>query len=1114
MSNITIRIRLRDSLESEEFNLLAGDIQQINNVGIKTTNSGEFVSRSNNLQGIQLLSFAKDILRFDNNGILVNEDMQEGYLQSEATPTEFVFGATNENGEYSLELIIDNASALSSIVIYGDNLANQFPTVASVDGIPFYSDDYKLVIPFSKELSTHTIIFTKWNRANYNACLTVIRTIKEYLTYSNTAIESLQSIERSSTNGSEINYGSIANSGLIELIDEDDEIKDLVNDGVIKNSNVPVDILFNNKILQYHISNDTNYDTTQGLFSISLSNKMDILDTLIYSGFSYPETSMTLYEILYKVMNSLFNNNLTDSDFKSMLSRKCITPDEETYIYDYLQNIIIEYPIIEYGYTYRQVIDDICKIAQLNLFINKDNNFEFISARPLLLSGETDYALRITKGTLKENPSYDLIMKNQYDAVDINENNVSDEVTYNKEVYKSDYFDYSSKTLDDYPYILDSELYTNTETSSYSIYYNSDYGSRAYTLVNIENYANYITAKYYYDYINLTIPKRNNNNLNSIEELKEYLISDSSKSYNMTYEKRSGKCSGTYDTENKKFTSISRNFTPSIIDPEFGGYEVTNGNGSLNGFITSSDSSITLEDYDNSKFVNVNEDDNNFYITLKILVSLEKISIWYSDSTTISSSGTFEKYLPKKLTISIYGNERIISFNNTSVSSSNIDSAQVIANFGNTNTKLLQDKCIYNGTKISTIIKDNILYDYKYGISNLRLEMFTTDPKDKDGNIIKNMNNGEVLSVGDVAFLTKDYDEFNQQRYWSVYDNEYTYDGSVDMSVQLNQKREYYGLYNDKYFLGWSYLINNQELFIDTYNITDLSYTQWTLNDILTLLNSDSTFNVYFETINNTEITYDKLLFISSNNSLVYGKSRNDGTNISDLTIVYTQSDGWISDDYKYIKFYYGNDITNQELINWFNDNAKTTTGLDDGSKYLYTTNNNQNINGKLIIASDINMIGKPDGTQGFIGCSNLTNINIPNSVKIIFANSFKNCTGLLNIKIPDSNTIINNDVFSGCTSLSKVIIPDTITVLNGNCFNYCTSLLYIYIPISVKTIEFALVGLLPPFYGCSSNLVIYCGAESKPDGWDIGWNIYYNNNKLQVKWGYTREEYENEINT
>lgn len=1114
MSNITIRIRLRDSLESEEFNLLAGDIQQINNVGIKTTNSGEFVSRSNNLQGIQLLSFAKDILKFDNNGILVNEDMQEGYLQSEATPTEFVFGATNENGEYSLELIIDNASALSSIVIYGDNLANQFPTVASVDGIPFYSDDYKLVIPFSKELSTHTIIFTKWNRPNYNACLTVIRTIKEYLTYSNTAIDSLQSIERSSTNGSEINYGSIANSGLIELIDEDDEIKDLVNDGVIKNSNVPVDILFNNKILQYHISNDTNYDTTQGLFSISLSNKMDILDTLIYNGFPYPETSMTLYEILYKVMNSLFNNNLTDSDFKSMLSRKCITPDEETYIYDYLQNIIIEYPIIEYGYTYRQVIDDICKIAQLNLFINKNNNFEFISARPLLLSNDITTAIRITKGTLKESPSYDLIMKNQYDAVEISENSVSDEIDFNTIVNTNSNNELTNFTFKN----MNGHLTPNSGGTAIL----TSYGS----CIKYESY--YSTGEYSFNI-------KTNNNLETVlainteldedeDGYKKILDRNGILPYSINYNIYTGEfINDTQALEDLKDTGTGSDSTCVLLQNKYD--ENVNFSSSVSG---SGDGQLTITIIENiyhsitvsdESYIKVKIENNIVYVKYNLL---SRVIIYNLQTVAKNNFNTYyfskediKKYDGISYTITIYGNKRVISFNNTSVSSSNIDSAQVIANFGNTNTKLLQDKCIYNGTKISTIIKDNILYDYKYGISNLRLEMFTTDLKYKDGNIIKNMNNGDILSVGDVAFLTKDYDKFNQQRYWSVYDNEYTYDGSVDMSVQLNQKREYYGLYNDNIFLGWSYLINNQELFIDTYKITDLSYTQWTLNDILTLLNSDSTFNVYFETINNTEITYDKLLFILSNNSLVYGKSRNDGTNISDLTIVYTQSDGWISDDYKYIKFYEGNDITNQELINWFNDNAKTTTGLDDGSKYLYTTNNNQNINGELIIASDINMIGKPDGTQGFIGCSNLTNINIPNSVKIIFANSFKNCTGLLNIKIPDSNTIINNDVFSGCTSLSKVIIPDTITVLNGNCFNYCTSLLYIYIPISVKTIEFALVGLLPPFYGCSSNLVIYCGAESKPDGWDIGWNIYDNNdNELQVKWGYTREEYENEINT
>ena len=146
-----------------------------------------------------------------------------------------------------------------------------------------------------------------------------------------------------------------------------------------------------------------------------------------------------------------------------------------------------------------------------------------------------------------------------------------------------------------------------------------------------------------------------------------------------------------------------------------------------------------------------------------------------------------------------------------------------------------------------------------------------------------------------------------------------------------------------------------------------------------------------------------------------------------------------------------------------------------------------------------------------FHGCSSLTSIIIPNSVKSIGGSAFYGCSSLTSITIPNSVTSIGNHAFHGCSSLTSVTIPNSMTNIGGwafdgtgiytnaanwkngalyinNClikveedfmgdytikagtrliadgaFSYCSSLTSITIPNSVTSIGWY------AFYGCSS---------------------------------------------
>ena len=102
-------------------------------------------------------------------------------------------------------------------------------------------------------------------------------------------------------------------------------------------------------------------------------------------------------------------------------------------------------------------------------------------------------------------------------------------------------------------------------------------------------------------------------------------------------------------------------------------------------------------------------------------------------------------------------------------------------------------------------------------------------------------------------------------------------------------------------------------------------------------------------------------------------------------------------------------------------------------------------------------------GSYAFYGCSSLTNINIPSSVTEIDRGAFSGCSSLTSVNIPSSVKWIGESTFSGCSSLTSVNIPSSVTVIGGYAFSGCSSLTSVNIPSSVTEIRES------TFSGCSS---------------------------------------------
>ena len=114
-------------------------------------------------------------------------------------------------------------------------------------------------------------------------------------------------------------------------------------------------------------------------------------------------------------------------------------------------------------------------------------------------------------------------------------------------------------------------------------------------------------------------------------------------------------------------------------------------------------------------------------------------------------------------------------------------------------------------------------------------------------------------------------------------------------------------------------------------------------------------------------------------------------------------------------------------------------------------------------------------GAGAFSGCSSLAGITIPEGVMGIASNAFSGCSKLENIAISEGVTSIGQYAFEGCSSLTNIKIPDSVTSIEDLAFDMCSSLKDITIPKNVTSIG------NNAFNGCSSLASVTMAGETPP---------------------------------
>jgi hypothetical protein len=122
-------------------------------------------------------------------------------------------------------------------------------------------------------------------------------------------------------------------------------------------------------------------------------------------------------------------------------------------------------------------------------------------------------------------------------------------------------------------------------------------------------------------------------------------------------------------------------------------------------------------------------------------------------------------------------------------------------------------------------------------------------------------------------------------------------------------------------------------------------------------------------------------------------------------------------------------------------------------------------------------------GASLFDGCSDITSITLPDTIKYIQKGAFNGCVSMQSINLPEGLTYIGKAAFQMCTSLTQIDLPDSVTYIGAFAFNHCESVNNdtIRIPSSINRMGDYVDAPAHMFYDCGSTdtFVAYSLDES-----------------------------------
>ena len=382
---------------------------------------------------------------------------------------------------------------------------------------------------------------------------------------------------------------------------------------------------------------------------------------------------------------------------------------------DILSTTIIDYPYLPQA-SYRETIEKFCTLGQLTVALDEDGAIQFYGTRPCY-ANET---IRNIPNSYKiSNLQKTLFLKNKIDGVDIKQDKVKDEVVVATNIYNWD------SSLDEFSKYTDTATATDVEISI--TYYNGQ----------------------------IIIPKKSNDNLEKMLRISDFKFSCSGIHSSGTVEK----------TWSDGGSSYKFNYTSSQEETwEIETFSVSNKSGSQTATLNNNFSLI------------VTQNDDEYAITFSIPVSE---NYWYWEMYSGNTYSDLQNYKATKLEVSLYGDKRVVSFEEVDASSANIENA--------TTTVSVPTSELMQGFGYVKIVRDNILSDYANGAPTATVDVFCG---------LGDWKNGEVIKPNEIVTFDDDIDDNGDKNYWRVTGRTFKYQGAPTLSLELQRQKRWHKLWS------------------------------------------------------------------------------------------------------------------------------------------------------------------------------------------------------------------------------------------------------------------------------------------------------------------------------
>lgn len=165
------------------------------------------------------------------------------------------------------------------------------------------------------------------------------------------------------------------------------------------------------------------------------------------------------------------------------------------------------------------------------------------------------------------------------------------------------------------------------------------------------------------------------------------------------------------------------------------------------------------------------------------------------------------------------------------------------------------------------------------------------------------------------------------------------------------------------------------------------------------------------------------------------------------------------NDDYSSAVITKNGDESDGKMIGW----RKPTSPFSENKETLNSVSVKQGVTTigatAFMNCTNIAEINLPDsieqiGTDAFFQCKALQNIYLSENIEIIGSSAFSNCSSLMEVRLPSKLKKVNSHTFSGCSNLMQVLLGDNIQTIEMCAFSSCSSLKEIQLPDSLSEIE------------------------------------------------------------